>query len=483
MSEVTFPANQEREADFLAWLTEGHVIFESQKNQPEGKQGVFRVVSIEEIKQLITDAFEKREDTQVNNLLCLASQSQPLSNDLIRKSLRVGSGEYLKLWYVKLLEKTSFSDVIVRMLIPIAIDYLSTYKRNRLQEIGEENKRFKHLLQLLEQWPNISPESRERAVDMRLADFEMDHELLPNSPRNLENIKNSVSRVILSELESQLFPQPFDYRKDVFEELKQEWAKDLVENPLSSMTLEASIEASDSSKVIFKPNVVLSKRLTVDDQERLFEKYGERHAVCFINEFTPKDPNKEEKLYRGSEEELQEICIYRQIYLPFCYANILDSENFEVKGVASANTMEKINQDAIRLRVLIENLGKRIDIDANNFFVHEYKYLRELSTEDPEIPLVFARSEKLTNFLKIATKLAKGTDDFVYIAEINSCRNRILDYVRTQSFVGDLVESSIRRRSVVSFYVNEDVWRFLPLAIKGKNWISIADAYFASKPK
>jgi len=46
-----------------------------------------------------------------------------------------------------------------------------------------------------------------------------------------------------------------------------------------------------------------------------------------------------------------------------------------------------------------------------------------------------------------------------------------------------ITESSIRRRSVVSFYVNEDVWRFLPLAIKGKNWISIADAYLASKLK
>lgn len=487
MTAFTFSLSQEKEAEFWAWLTEGHVIPEPLASQSSGKpaQG-FRVVSIEEIKQLITDAFEKREDTQVNYLLGLAAQSQPFSNDLIRKSMRVGSGEYLKLWYVKLLEKTSFSDVIVRMLIPIAIDYLSAYKKNRQQEIGEENKRLKHLLQLLEQWPNISPESRERAVDMRLADFEMDHELLPNTPRYIENIKNSVSRVILSELENQLFPQPFERArgKDVFEELKQEWAKDLVENPLFSMTLEASIEAGDSNKVIFKPNVVLSKRLTVDDQERLFDKYGERHAVYFINEFTQKDSNKEAKLYRGSEEELQEICIYRQIYLPFCYANVLDSENFEVKGFASASTVKKINQDAIRLRVLIEDLGKRIDIDANNFFVHEYKYLRELPTdEDPEAPLVFARSEKLTNFLKIATKLAKGTDDFVYIAEINSCRNRILDNVRTQSFVGDLVESSIRRRSVVSFYVNEDVWRFLPLAIKGKNWISIADVYLESKPK
>ena len=40
------------------------------------------------------------------------------------------------------------------------------------------------------------------------------------------------------------------------------------------------------NKVIFKPNVVLSQRLNEDDQERLFEKYGERHVVSFINKFT-----------------------------------------------------------------------------------------------------------------------------------------------------------------------------------------------------
>jgi hypothetical protein len=482
MSEISFSSNQEREADFLAWLTEGHVI--SEPRTQSGVKGGFRVVSIEGIKQLITDAFEKHDDKQINNLLALAAQSQPLSNDLIRKSMRVGSGEYLKLWYVKLLEKTSFSDVIVRMLVPIAKDYLSTYMKNYQQEIGEENNRLKHLFKLLEKWPNISPESRERAVDMRLSDFELDKELLPDSPRNLEKIKDSVSRVILNELENQLFPRPFDHKNRVFEEFKQEWANQLSENPLYSMTLEASIDEVNSNRVIFTPNVVLSKTLTEDDQERLFEKYGEMDVVDFINKFNPKDTDKGEKRYLGSAEELHEKIIYLQIYLPSCSANVLDSDNFEANDITSDDTMKKINQDAINLRVLIGDLGKRVDINTDNFFVNEHKYLRDLpSDEDSEIPLVFARSETLTNFLKIATQLAKETKDFVYIAEINSCRNRILDYVRTQSFVSNLVESSVRRRSVVSFYVNEDVWRFLPLAIKGKNWIKIADAYLTSKLK
>ena len=376
----------------------------------------------------------------------------------------------------------SFSDFIVRMLIPISTDYLSAYMKNHIREIGEGNTRLKHLFKLLEQWPNISPESRERAVDMRLSDFEMDKELLPNSPRGLEKIKDSVSRVILSELENQLFPPPFDDKNRVFEEFKQEWANELSENPLYSMTLEASIDEGNSNTVIFTPNVVLSKTLTEDDQERLFEKYGEMDVVDFINRFNPKDTDKEEKRYLGSAEELHEIIIYRQIYLPSCSANISDSENFEAKDITSDTSMKKINNDAINLRVLIKELGNRVDINTDNLFLNEHKYLRELpSDEDSEIPLVFARSETLTNFLKIATQLAKGTQDFVYIAEINSRKNRILDYVRTQSFVCDLVESSVKRRSVVSFYVNEDVWRFIPLAIKGRNWITIADAYLASK--
>ena len=60
---------------------------------------------------------------------------------------------------------------------------------------------------------------------------------------------------------------------------------------------------------------------------------------------------------------------------------------------------------------------------------------------------------------------------------------RILNYGIVESFVGDLVDASIKRRSVVSFYVSKDVWRFLPLVLKEKDWYAIADLYLSSKNK
>jgi hypothetical protein len=132
--------------------------------------------------------------------------------------------------------------------------------------------------------------------------------------------------------------------------------------------------------------------------------------------------------------------------------------------------------------MLVKTLGKCVDIDVDNFFVNEFKLIRELPHEkEYATATVLAKSGTLTSFLKIATKLAKTTEDFSLIGAINSCRNQIVDYEKAQNFVCDLVDSSIRRRSVVSFYVNEDVWRFLPLAMKGKDWIVITNAYLARR--
>jgi len=485
MSEVTFSTSQEKEAAFWAWLTEGHVVFEPSTPQSSGKanQG-FRVVSTEEIKQLITDALDKGDEALVNKLLEIASQPQPLSNDLLRKSLRVGNGEYLKLLYVKLLEKTSFSDVIVRMLIPFAMDYLSSFKKRRPGELWEQNDRLNHLFSLLESWQSISPESRSRAVDMGLVDFEGINELLPDYPYKLDDIKTAVSRVILGELERELF-DPLEHKNRVYEEFKREWSRETSENPLYSMTLEASIDPDETDKVVFTPKVVLSKRLTVEDQEKLFDKFGELDVLDFLQKFMAQDDKgKEEGNYVGSraDGELREICIHREVSLPACSARVEDSVHFEVGDTASAILLNRIEQDSIQLRMLVKTLGKCVDIDVDNFFVNEFKLIRELPHEkEYATATVLAKSGTLTSFLKIATKLAKTTEDFSLIGAINSCRNQIVDYEKAQNFVCDLVDSSIRRRSVVSFYVNEDVWRFLPLAMKGKDWIVITNAYLARR--
>ena len=44
------------------------------------------------------------------------------------------------------LENTSFSDVIVTMLTPYAINYLSAFKGEHERELGKENERLDHLM-------------------------------------------------------------------------------------------------------------------------------------------------------------------------------------------------------------------------------------------------------------------------------------------------------------------------------------------------
>jgi len=199
-----------------------------------------------------------------------------------------------------------------------------------------------------------------------------------------------------------------------------------------------------------------------------------------------KDQGKEEGNYLGARQDgqLQEICLHREVSLPSCSARVEDAVNFEVKDTASAVMLKRIEEDAISLRTLSETLGKHVGINIDNFFVDEFRIMRELPTgRDYEACTILARSGTLTSFLKLATKLVKTTDDFSLIGLINSCRNRIVDYERAQSFVCDLVDFSIRRRSVVSFYVNKDVWRFLSMVMKGKNWVTLVNAYLEFRPK
>ncbi len=487
MSAFTFSISQEKEAEFWAWLTEGHVIPEPLASQSISKpnQG-FRVVSTEEIKLLITDALDKGNEAQVNQLLEIASQPQPLSNELLRKSLRIGNGEYLKLLYVKLLENTSFSDVIVRMLTPYAINYLSAFKGEHKLELGKENQRLDHLMSLIKSWQTISPESRSRAVDMGLIEFEGTNELPPDFPHKLDDVKTAISRVIIGELERELFGSfPQDANK-VYEDFRREWSREISENPLNGLTLEASIDQEDTNKVIFTPKVSLFRRLTVEDQEKLFDKFGELDVFDFIRNFMKKNQDKEDSNYLGARQDgqLQEICLHREVSLPACSARIENAVNFEVKDTASAIMLERIEQDAITLRTITETLGRNVGINTDNFFIDEFKIMRELSKDkEYEACTILARSGTLTSFLKIATKLAKTTDDFSLIGRINSCRNRIVDYEKAQNFVCDLVDFSIRRRSVVSFYVNKDVWRFLSMVMKEKNWITLVNAYLEFRPK
>jgi len=475
------------EVEFWSWLTESHILPEPLEFKPSKKNTSYRLVSTEEIRQLIADAFEKGNSQLADNLLEIASRQQLMSDEIIRKSSRLKTGEYLKLLYIKLLEDTSFSDVIVKILTPYTKKYLEEFRIKWKEQLTQSTERIEHLFSLIESWDKMSPESRSRAVDMGLQVYEGKREIPLDYPYTLDVIKEFIPDYYLSELERKLlFDEGTVYRikSRVYDEFVKRWRKDLDEYPIGNLSLNVSLDEQDNNRLFFEPTLRLSTLLTYEEQLQLFEKYGERDVVGFINLFNVYSGG--EKInYMGSlgDEEVRDIFFWIDINLPGCSVTIEDAINFVIDNQKDSVFIDNLYRDYQVLTGMVKSLSKSVELDTSKFFERDNKQLernRE-KTRNKLVPLHhYLRSDTWNEFFKVVTRLAKP-DDFITIKKINVYRNRILHYFKVESFVYDLVQTSVTRRSVVSFYVSKDVWRFLPLVLKEQDWYDIAESYLSNQ--
>jgi predicted CopG family antitoxin len=474
---------QKEEAEFWAWLTEAYAIPES---PDKSKQG-YRVLSTEELKQIIANAFENGDQQLADRLLEIVSQPQPASNEIIRKSMRLKPGEYLKLLYAKLREKTSFSDVIVQILTPKAKEYLASLQ-NKYPDKLTDNSRLEHLQTLVESWSNMSPETRSRAVDMGLRDYEGKTDIQPDYPYQLDQIKTPLSDYILNGLEKKLYDNwsPLRERARAYNEFRKKWEDELKDNPLGELYLEVSIDPTNISKLFFQPTYILRIFLTVDQQLSLFEKYGEDDIVSFIRRFNIySDLKKIDYLGSSTDGGIRDISFWTEIELPKCSIIIESADDFDTQSVLQPETVDNLGRDFGELMRLATSLGKKLGLDVSNYFLKENDRLSKVNESD-----MLANASAITyhinspawnDFLKLITKLSKTPDEFLVIKKLNSHRNKIRGFWLVQIFVEDMVQASVQKRSVVSFYVSKDVWRFLPWVIKEQNWFTATDEYLMSK--
>lgn len=474
-----------KELEFWSWLTESYIIPEQLDFEPSKKTTKSRLVTTEEIKQIIADAFGTGNSQLADNLLEIASTKQLISNEIIRKSSRLKTGEYLKLLYIKLLEDTSFSDVIIKILMPYTTKYLEKFMDKWQKQLTQSDNRIGHLFSLIESWNEMSPESRSRAVDMGLRDFEGNREIAVDYPYNLDEVKQFLPDYYLGEVDRKLsFDEGSIYRPKpkMFSDFEEKWREELDEYPLGNIFLNVSIDETNRNKLVFEPIVRLSRLLFYEEQLELFEKYGERVVLEVINLFMVLSGS-EPIDYRGSlDEDAKNIIFDIDIPLPGCVVTIEDANNYDIERLEKSDFVENLNRDNRRLSGFVSSLCQRVDVDESHFFEKDYQRYREnMEKGIGELHALhyFIRSKKWDEFLKLVTRLA-SIDDFGTIKSINSIRNRILNYFKVENLMLDLVESSIRRRSVVSFYVSRDVWRFLPLVLKEQDWYTIADQYLSS---
>jgi len=478
---------QKDEAEFWAWITESFAVPESLTQNPEKTKQGYHIFSTEEVKQLIANAFEKGDQRLADMLLEIVSQPQQISNEIIRKSMRLKPGEYMKLLYLKLREKTSFSDIIVKILAPKAKTYLVSLQEKYPAKILD-NSRLEHLRNLVESWSDMSPDTRSRAVDMGLRDYEGKDNIQLEYPYQLDKIKTPLSDYILNGLEKKLLYDGgalFRVRSRVYNEFRQRWEDELKENPLGELYLGVSIDPTNTSRLFFQPNCILRSFLAVEQQQNLFEKYGEDDLISFLNMFNVSSGLKKIK-YLGSETEggICDISLWIEIELPKCSVTIESAENFFPKSILQPEIANNLNQDFRELLRLAESLGKKLGLDFDKSFSNENERLLKVDEGD-----MLASTSAITHhvnsttwndFLKLATQLSKTPDEFLAIKKINSCRNKIGGFWILQGFVEDMVQASVQKRSVVSFYVSKDVWRFLPWVIKEQNWYVVTDEYLIS---
>lgn len=474
-----------KEIEFWSWLTESYIIPEPLDFDPSKKTKKVRLVTTEEIRQLIANAFDNGNSQLADNLLEIASTKQLVSEEIFRKSSRLKTGEYLKLLYLKLLEDTSFSDVIVKILMPYTKKYLENFKNKWQKQLTQSDDRIGHLFRLIESWDEMSPESRSRAVDMGLRDFEGKREIAVDYPYDLKDIKTFLPDYFLSEVERELGlgdNSKYLELQNLFPEFKEKWREELNEYPLGNVTLNVSLDESNRNKLVFEPTIRLFRHLYREEQLELFEKYGERVVLGLINLFMAHSGRELVEFGGSLDDDTRDISFNIEIKLPSCVVNIEDADDYQPRSLETSDFVEKLESDARRLSVLVRSLCKKIDFDESKIFEKENQRYREnLEKGRGELRSlhIFIRSKTWDEFLKLVTRLA-SIDDFAAIKSINSIRNRILNFFKVEILMLNVVESSIERRSVVSFYVSKDVWRFLPIVLKEHDWFTIADQYVSS---
>jgi hypothetical protein len=265
------------------------------------------------------------------------------------------------------------------------------------------------------------------------------------------------------------------YLRRTYEEVFQaKWRTGIEESVPQGIALKPAPDSKDPNTVMFTPTLGYYDSLNEHQTRKLFEKYGEEAVLALASSLhQSQDAEAYGELVRKlTESEIPHLTISWEVELPAASATVKGPNSIDVDVAPDTTVDRRISEDDMVLWSVIEQVAKRVGLNPNAFFSREHDAARQGSV---------AASTSLTDFVKLATKTASTPEDFSNIRTITSVRNRILSYRKVSSFIEELVRQTLTRRSVVSFYVNTDVWRLLPLVMENKNWLSLAEDFLKSK--
>jgi ribonucleotide reductase alpha subunit len=515
--QIEFSVKERSKAEFWAWLTGCYAVsLDSTKRKAEHK---ITVLSKDAVKTAIRDALSKGDSVMAQELLDVASKpDEEASNTIIRKSIRVLPGEYVKLLYVKMQERSSFADVMMKILKDPCKEMVEQFKSQLKGQQSQALSRINHLSAVIASWEQEKPESRaqvaewgdlskpsslraqesqdggtERANDWEELEHSIEvenasHMLITpfySKPlldqKRLDALEAAFCRLALTDL--LIKAAGGDLTKPVnklYYEFKDEWTKPLKDK---SITDEITISAitqnnSENQEIFFNVYFQLYASFTAEQEMRLFSKYGEE----LVNEFVERV-----KLYQGATNYFLANGQYKGITNSDRWKNGQTSGDYIQIGTeiefnctkiipASRADFARDSNWPSKLPEVLENNRQQFDsilckvaekIPFNDFHRKKSEYLDLACNADELIPKALDK--------------ASSPEDYREINNLLTLRNIYWDYRGIIEYVEEVVRSTLNHHSVVSFYVNSDLWRLVPLVLEQKNWAMLVDDYLKGK--
>lgn len=469
----TLPPERKAEAFLAAWLSDGFALTNSELGT-EGDGSTIKVVSRTELKKYIEKAFEKGDHKTADSLLALAASTQEPSDEMVRKSIRIGAGEYLSLYRLKLQKGASFSDIMTEVSSPRMLGYLHEKVAPLTEGSGIAKKRLEHIAAQVHSWSQKKPESRTKEPDWE-ADLPG---MIAKYPYKIDDVKEAYLGLIFGELDDKIRRIDYTYLEstdNIYQHFRAIWLKEIEEDMVASTFLESS--AGDDGTVRFTPLVSPNGKIWCDGKELedLFDAYGEEEVRGFANTMDRISEIPEKN--KQTDRESRMVYFRMQARLPTFAVEETSPDQFEVECIQKKPFAQKLAVDAAALEDMVKLNASRLDQDPNSYFRTEYDIYYEREKGEGRVKQSFgellAYSENLTRLVRLATKLASVPEDFAEVRRLTRMRDRVKGYSMVMEFLETLIRSSVERHNVISFYVNTDVWRVMPLALQGTNWIEL----------
>jgi hypothetical protein len=514
-----FSTKERSKAEFWAWLTDGFIF--SKETAKGATERTLTVISREKMKDAIREALKMRNPERAQELLEIASRDpEDLREDMVRKSIRVSPGEYAALLYLKIREHTSFADAMMKVLFEPCKKKAEEIKGSDLAMKPIASSKLQHLMEVINDWETEKPDVRASIVqtghwskrpgpssvlihretpnenDIPGIDSENGKSFALIRPffaktlmekPNLQETKNAFSRLLLADILNNVTLNNSDkHAIDLYNEFKEEWKQKVETEFFEHLSFEALVDNSSKNaefffKLYFECTVMINSKRELD----LFVKYGEKEVIDFVNSICcggwPRDKDgRYTGITKSDEYEQVESCPYGEDDDDFkifvgasfdftcCKITPLTQGNSNV----SSDEISHPYLDSLtkQFEPLMQEIAEKV---GNTFAVKKYE-----ERKNNQEPYSFTAANDL---LSKALDAAQSPEDYKKINNLLTIIHMQQDYDSIVDFGRLTAISTLKHNSVVSLYINSDLWRLVPLVLEERNWTYLVQYYLNLK--